>query len=257
MKIATFNANSIRARLHIILPWLAKHSPDVLCVQETKVADDSFPAGPVRDAGYHAAFCGEKAYNGVAIFSREAPDEVRRGFDGGGRDEGSRIIAARFGALTVVNTYVPQGADPESPKFRYKLEWLERLRGYFVENFSPGDRLLWLGDFNAAPAPEDVHDPEGLYGHVCYHPDVHAALEKIRGWGFADVFRKHTTAAGQYTFFDYRVRGALANGIGWRIDHIWATRSLADASTGAWIDLEPRMMEKPSDHTFLAAEFPL
>jgi exodeoxyribonuclease-3 len=255
MKIATFNANSIRARLHIILPWLEQNGPDVLCVQETKVTDEQFPADAFAAAGYHTAFRGEKSYNGVAVISKKNPDEVVRGFDGGGNDEGSRLIAARFGGLTIVNTYVPQGTDPESPKFRYKLEWFERLYDFFDGRFTPDTPLVWLGDFNVAPAPADVHDPEGLYGHVCFHPEEHRALEKIRGWGFADVFRLHNTAPGQFTFFDYRVRGAVSGGIGWRIDHIWATAPAAEKSTGAWIDLGPRRLEKPSDHTFLVAEF--
>lgn len=257
MKIATFNANSIRARLHIILPWLGENAPDVLCVQETKVVDGQFPADAFTDAGYHASFCGEKSYNGVAVLSKNPPDDVLRGFDGEGLDEGSRLIAVRFGSLAIINTYVPQGTDPLSPRFAYKLEWFERLYDYFNTRFTPDAPLVWLGDFNVAAAPEDVHDPEGLYGHVCFHPDEHRALEKLKGWGFADIFRRHNPSPGQYTFFDYRVRGAVQNGIGWRIDHVWATQPAAEKSTGAWIDLAPRRMEKPSDHTFLVVEFSL
>jgi exodeoxyribonuclease-3 len=158
----------------------------------------------------------------------------------------------------VVNTYVPQGRSPDSEHFQYKLEWLARLRALFESHYSPQEPLLWMGDFNVAPEPIDVHDPKRLKNHVDFHPEARAALEQVREWGFVDVFRRHhPEEPGQYTFWDYRVRDALERGLGWRVDHIWATEPLARKSTRAWIDVEARRAERPSDHTFLVAEFAL
>jgi exodeoxyribonuclease-3 len=139
--------------------------------------------------------------------------------------------------------------------FRYKLEWLGRLRQLFDRTSASTDPILWVGDFNVAPEAIDVHDPKRLLGHVCFHPEVHRALAEVRAWGFDDVFRRHIPDPNQYTFFDYRVRDAVARSVGWRVDHIWATEILATRSTAAWIDLEPRRMEGSSDHAPLLAEF--
>ncbi len=255
-KVATYNANSIRARLKTVVEWLGAESPDVLCLQETKVEDGRFPALSFLEAGYHAAFRGEKAYNGVAIITREEPGEVRIGFDDE-EAEGSRLISAKVSGVDIVNTYVPQGYSPLSEQFRYKLDWLQGLHEYFDRNFKPSDPLLWVGDFNVAPEAIDVYDPEFLLGHVGFHPDEHAALARLREWGFVDVVRMHHPEPGLYSFWDYQVRNAVKKNIGWRLDHIWATRPLAEACTAAWVDVEQRTKEKPSDHTFVVAEFRL
>ncbi len=258
LKVATYNANSIRSRLELVLGWLEKENPDILCLQETKVQDADFPAMAFLEAGYHVVFRGQKAYAGVAIVSREEPQEVAYGFDDGGEPDEARLIRAVIKGIPVVNTYVPQGRSPDSPQFQYKLEWLERLRALFERHYSPQEPLLWMGDFNVAPEPIDVHDPKRLKNHVDFHPLARAALERIREWGFVDVFRlHHPDEPEQYTFWDYRVRDAVRRKLGWRVDHIWATEPLARKSTGAWIDVEARLMEKPSDHTFLVAEFAL
>jgi exodeoxyribonuclease-3 len=254
MIAATFNANSIRVRLAIVLDWLRKNSPDVLCLQETKVPDAEFPALAFRELGYHAAFRGEKGLNGVAILSKTPVEDVLIGFDKSGA-EGTRIVRATVGGIPVVNTYVPQGFNPMSEEFREKLDWLQRLLDYFKEGFSPRKPLLWCGDFNIAPEPIDVYDPEFLLGHVGYHPDEHAALRRFSEWGFVDVFRLHNKGPGQYSFYDYQIKNAVKKKQGWRIDHIWATRPLAAKSSTAWIDVSPRLVEKPSDHTFVVAEF--
>jgi exodeoxyribonuclease-3 len=266
LKVVTYNANSIRSRLELVLDWLRREAPDVLCLQETKVQDTDFPAAPFRDAGYQVVFRGQKAHAGVAIVSREEPQEVAFGFDDGGPSTGSgrsepdqpRLIRAVIAGIPVVNTYVPQGRSPDSEHFRYKLEWLARLRALFERHYSPQEPLLWMGDFNVAPEPIDVHDPKRLKDHVDFHPEARAALEQVREWGFVDVFRlHHPDEPGQYTFWDYRVRDALERGLGWRVDHIWATEPLAQKSTRTWIDVEARRAERPSDHTFLVAEFAL
>lgn len=256
MRIATFNANSIRSRIPIILDWLAKESQDVLGIQETKVQDSEFPLDAFADAGYHIIFRGQKAHGGVALFCREEPQGVAYGLDDGGEPDEPRLIRAVIRGIPIVNTYVPQGESPDSPKFQYKLEWLARLREFFGRHYAPDKPLLWMGDFNVAPEDIDVHDPKRLKDHVDFHPEARAALQRIREWGFVDAFRiHHPGEPGQYTYYDYRIRGTVERNVGWRVDHIWVTEPLARVCTASWIDLEPRRAERPSDHTFLAAEF--
>ncbi len=257
MKIATFNANSIRARLPVLERWLSTVRPDVLCLQETKVVDDDFPVSEIEALGYRAVFRGEKSYNGVAVLSLHEFEQVSRGFDGEGADEGTRLIAVRVKGVDIVNTYVPQGTAPDSDRFRYKLEWFGRLKEYFSRRYGTRDRLIWAGDLNVAPEPMDVHDPKRLLGHVGFHPDEHRALAAVKEWGFVDIFRKHRPGPGEFSFWDYRVRDSVARGLGWRVDHIWGTETMAALSTGALIDREPRQWERPSDHTPVVAEFSL
>jgi len=255
-KVATFNANSIRARMPILVDWLSRQKPDVLCIQETKVVDQDFPADEFTRAGYHVIFRGQKGYAGVAVATLEKPYNVAFGIDDGETADEPRLIRLKVGEIDIVNTYVPQGRSVDSELFTYKLEWFKRLREYFSRHFDPTGALLWCGDFNVAPEPIDVHNPTRLKNHVDFHPDVRVALERVREWGFLDVFRRHHPGEqGQYTFWDYRVRAALKRNIGWRVDHIWATVQLAERSTAAWIDRSAREATRPSDHTFLVAEF--
>lgn len=255
LKIASFNANGIRARMPVLTGWIEEESPDVLCIQETKVQDPDFPCAAFKEKGYHCAFKGEKSYNGVAVLSKTKPDAVRIGLSEGDETEASRFIMAHIEGIAIVNTYVPQGQDPESDKFRYKLDWLARVGRYFQDNFRPEDPLIWTGDFNIAPDPIDVYDPEKLLGSIGYHPEEHKALLKLKQWGFVDVFRLHQSEANQYTFWDYRIPNSVKRGLGWRLDHIWATECMAKKSKTAWIDVDARLLPKPSDHTFVVAEF--
>ena len=249
-RIATYNCNSIRSRLHVVIPWLQQHQPDCLCLQETKVADDKFPLAELSAAGYHAIFRGAKQYNGVAILSKVLPQAVHYGFTDGGPADEDRLIAANLSGITVVNTYVPQGRDKESEHFAYKLAWYKRLQGFFSRHFSPMEPLLWCGDLNVAPEPIDVHDPKRLLGHVCFTPEIWEAYASVKAWGLEDLYRRHHPAEpDRYTFFDYRVPQAVKRGLGWRIDHILATAPLAARSLRCEIDLQPRLAEKPSDHT--------
>ncbi|MHC4166628.1 MAG: exodeoxyribonuclease III [Planctomycetota bacterium] len=254
MKIASFNVNSLRVRLPIVTRWLKDRQPDVLCVQETKVQDHDFPAEPFDEIGYNYAFKGQKTYNGVAIFSKHPIENVSCGFDEEPKDE-ARLIRAQVDGAIIVNSYVPQGYSADSEKFQYKLRWFDRLRDYFRQNCTPEDAVLWVGDLNIAPELIDVYDPEALAGHVCFHPEVRAALKKVMAWGFVDVFRKHCQDAGQYTFWDYRLRNPLGRNQGWRLDHLMATTPLAEKSTACYIDRDPRMADRPSDHTPVIAEF--
>lgn len=255
MLVASFNVNSIRSRVEAVLGWLSRHQPDVLCVQETKVQDADFPKEAFEGSGYEYVFKGQKSYNGVATFSKNKIQKVAAGFADEPKDE-ARLIKCEIKGIVIVNTYVPQGYMPESEKFEYKLEWFKRLGQYFKKNFKPTDPVLWVGDFNVAPEAEDVYDPEGLSDNVCFHPQARKALKKVIEWGFTDVFRMHCKEAKQYTFWDYRMN-AFRRNLGWRLDHIMATESLAKKSVSCIIDKEPRSVEKPSDHTPIIAEFDL
>lgn len=254
MKIASFNVNSLRVRLDLVLERLREHQPDVLCVQETKVQDVDFPAEAFDKTGYKYAFKGQKSYNGVAIFSKNEIKNVVFGFPDDPKDQ-ARLIKAEIGPIKIVNTYVPQGDSPESEKFQYKLDWFKRLSTLFKKNFKPTDPVIWTGDLNVAPHPIDVYDPAALLGSVCFCPEVTRALEQVLQWGFVDVFRQHCAEAGQYTFWDYRMRGSLKRNQGWRLDHIMATKPLAKKCTACYIDKAPRAAERPSDHTLIIAEF--
>lgn len=256
-KVATFNVNSIRSRLPIVLDWLREHAPDALCLQETKVEDKDFPAEGFETAGYHVAFCGQKRWNGVAVISKAPLEQVTFGFEGGPEGEGPRMITAITRGVTIVNTYIPQGRSVEDEQFAYKIGWFERLRERFEALCRPEALLLWCGDLNHAPEPIDVYDPKELLGHVCFHPDVDRAFRNCLSWGLVDVFRMHCPEPKQYSFYDYRLPNGVKRGLGWRIDHILATRPLAEKSVGSRIDLEPRLKPKPSDHTPVVAEFAL
>jgi len=258
LRVATYNTNSVRARLELVLEWLQRYEPDILCLQETKVQDQDFPLESFRSAGYHVAFRGQKAHAGVAIVSRQEPQQVAFGLDDGGPPDEARLIRAVIRDIPLVNTYVPQGRSIDSEHYAYKLQWLARLADLFERHYSQAAPFLWAGDFNVAPDPLDVHDPEGLKEHVAFHEQVRRALDEVRAWGFTDLFRlHHPDELGQYTYWDYRARQPVERGIGWRVDHIWATEPLARLCTGAWIDVQARLSERPSDHTFLVAEFDL
>ena len=254
---ATWNVNSIRSRMDALLPWLKAAAPDVLCVQETKVQDHDFPEAALRTAGYHVAFRGQKSYNGVAILSKTSIGSVRCGFEDGGPADEARLIIGTVNGITIVNSYVPQGRAPDHEMYAYKLAWFGRLRAFLDRHFSPSEPVLWMGDLNVAPEPIDVHDPKRLLGHVCFNPQVTEAFDAVKAWGLVDVFRKHVPGPSQYTYYDYRAKNAVVEGKGWRIDHILATGSVADRSLNAWIDLDPRRDERPSDHTPMVATFDL
>lgn len=255
MKVATYNVNSLRKRLPVVLAWVERHRPDVLCLQETKVEDEKFPLLELAGAGYHVTFRGMKGYNGVAVLSTRQPEKVAHGFDDGGDPDEARLLHVTLGGIAIVNTYVPQGFEIDSPKYTYKLAWFRRLRNYFAKHLSPDAPAIWCGDVNVAPRPIDVHSPEKHLKHVCYHEDARKAYAETVGWGFVDVFTKLYPERQQYTFWDYRRPSSLEANKGWRIDHILATPALAGRCTFADVDLEPRRAQDPSDHTFLWATF--
>jgi exodeoxyribonuclease-3 len=254
MKLATWNVNSIRARLERVLAWLDERKPDVLCMQELKVEEKDFPADAFRERGYHVAHVCQKTYNGVAIAARAPLADVQRGLAGDADDTQARLVGATVYGLRVLCAYVPSGQAVGSDKYEYKLKWLARLRAQLDEHARVDQPLVLCGDFNVAPEPRDVYDPAGWEQETLYHVDARAALERVRAWGLVDTFRLHHQEAGAYSWWDYRML-SFPHGKGLRIDHIFATEPLARRCTGAWIDREARKGKLPSDHAPVFAEF--
>jgi exodeoxyribonuclease-3 len=254
MKLATWNVNSIRKRLDRVIPWLAEHRPDVLCLQETKVEDEAFPRAELEAAGYHVACHGQKTYNGVALLTRLPASEFVRGLGDGADDAQARFLVATVGAMRVGTVYVPNGQAVGTDKFVYKLEWLARWRRWLSAHADPAAPLALCGDINIAPDDRDVYDPEGWKDQVLCHPDERAALTEICRFGLVDLFREHHREAGLYTWWDYRQLSFPKN-LGLRIDLILCTPALASRCTSITIDRNARKGKNPSDHAPVIAEF--
>jgi len=254
MKIATYNVNSIRQRLPLVLDWITEHKPDVMCLQETKVLDQDFPAEAIRNAGYHPSYRGMKGYNGVATLTRTPPEKVIYGLHEGPNNEDFRIIQTVVSGTPIINSYVPQGYSISSEKYRLKLEWFRRLRAYFETALNPAEPAIWVGDLNVAPEPIDVYHPEKRVNDVDFHIDARTVYKETVSWGFVDVFRRLHPGVVQYTYWDY-FRNALERNFGWRIDHILATETLAEKCRRAEVDMAPRKIKGASDHTIVWAEF--
>jgi exodeoxyribonuclease III len=254
MKVVTWNVNSVVARRERLLAWLTKHQPDVLCLQELKAIDSGFPLEDVERLGYQAALHGQRTYNGVAILSRLPIEDVRKNLDDGEEESDARLISARIGTTRVICCYVPNGQTLSSPKFAYKLRWLERLRGYLARHCDPRERLLVCGDFNIAPEDRDCYDPEGLRDDVLCTEQVRERWRALLEFGLRDTFRMHVDEPGKYSWWDYRMLG-FPKGRGLRIDHVLATEPCALDCTAAAIDREERKGKQPSDHAPVLAEF--
>ena len=254
MKIATWNVNSIRARLERLLAFLQRAQPDVLCLQELKVAEDDFPMAAVEQAGYQAVVLGQRTYNGVAILSRTPLTDVDPGLPGDETDDQARLIAATTGGVRVLSAYVPNGQSVGSEKWSYKLRWLRRLEERLGAESRSGEALALCGDFNVAPEDRDVARPEEWADSVLCHPDSRAALAAIANLGLVDTVRLHHEGPGPWTWWDYRML-AFPKGNGLRIDHILATPPLAARCTGVTVDREERKGRLPSDHAPVIAEF--
>ncbi len=256
MKIATWNVNSIRKRLPLLLEWLSAYTPDVMCLQETKVADPEFPADPIQKSGYHVVFRGQKSYNGVATLTLAEPESILHGLHPGPDNEDDRILLTTVGGIPIVNTYVPQGHKVGSEKYAYKLAWFKRIRRFFDERLDPARPAVWVGDLNVAPEPIDVYHPDRRVNDVDFHIDARSAYREVVSWGFRDVFRMLHPDRVQYTYWDY-FRNAFTNNWGWRIDHILATSPLAAACIRADVDTATRESQIASDHAIVWAEFEL
>jgi len=254
MRIATWNVNSVIARSEILTGWLAKHKPDVACLQETKCVDDRFPTSQIEELGYHLALFGQAAYNGVAVLSRQPIEIIRRGMPSDAEDAQRRLVDIRTGDVRIINVYVPNGERVGSAKYAFKLEWFAKLRQYLDEHCQPDENLILCGDFNVAPDARDVHDPMLWEGRIMFSEPERNALKHVQEWGLADLFRQHHDEAGLFTWWDYRA-GAFRRNQGLRIDHVFGTRSMVSRCVGVEIERTVRSLERPSDHAPVVAEF--
>jgi exodeoxyribonuclease-3 len=255
MKLATWNINSLNVRLPHVLDWIGKHSPDVLCLQETKLEDAKFPIEPLREAGYESLFCGQRTYNGVAILTRTPAVDTVSGIPGWDDDQ-KRVLTATISGVRVVCAYAPNGETVISPKYQYKLKWFGALRTWLAAELIRHPRLAVLGDFNVAPEDRDVHDPELWDGKVLFSQPERDALHAVFGIGLKDSFRLFDQPERSYSWWDYRML-AFRRKMGLRIDHILLSPPLAAVCTSCTIDLEPRRAERPSDHAPVVAELGL
>ncbi len=249
--IATFNVNSVKARLTNLLAWLDASRTDIVLLQELKCVDEAFPAMEIEERGYNIATHGQKTYNGVAILSKFPLDDITHGLAGDPSDEQARYIEAVAsipgGALRVASAYVPNGQDVTSDKFPYKLKFFERLRDHWAERLHYRELAILGGDFNCAPQPIDVYDPAALDGTVCYHPAERERLRALTHLGLYDAWRLANPTKQQFSWWDYRGNG-YERGHGLRIDHLLLSAHAVDHLTGCIIDEAPRREEKPSDH---------
>ncbi len=252
MRVATWNVNSLKVRLPHVLAWLEQHKPDVLCVQETKTEDANFPLPAINGAGYQAAFSGQKTYNGVALLSRTAGTEVTVGIPGFD-DVQKRVLTATYGDTRVICVYVPNGESVESDKYQYKLRWLTALTEWLRTELRRFPKLALLGDYNIAPEDRDVWDPKVWEGKVLFSAPEHAALNALLALGLKDSFRLFEQPERSYTWWDYRMN-AFRRKQGLRIDHILLSEPLAHACTACAVDIEPRKLERPSDHAPVYAD---
>ena len=246
MKIASWNVNSIRVRLPHVVDWLREHEPDVLGLQELKTTTEDFPADEISAAGYESVAYGQKTYNGVALISRTAPEDVRCGLPNF-PDEQRRAIAATYGDTRVVNLYVPNGQAVGTEKYDYKLEWLDALRDWLADELQQYPQLVVMGDFNIAPEDRDVHDPDAWRGKVLCSDPERERLTALLALGLADSFRLFEQPDAAYSWWDYR-SGAFQRGRGLRIDLILVSGSVADGCAASGIDPAPRRLDRPSDH---------
>jgi exodeoxyribonuclease-3 len=254
VRIATWNVNSVRARQERLLAWLARQSPDVVCLQELKVEEAQFPFDALRGAGYHAVVEGQRTYNGVAILAREEPTDVVKGLCDDADDPQARLIAATVHGVRVLSAYVPNGAEVGSDKWAYKLDWLRRLTAYLETRHRADTPLALCGDLNMAPEARDVHDPTLWEGSVLYHADLRAVFARLQAWGVADALRAHHSESGLYSWWDYRML-AFPRNHGLRIDHILITEPLKARCTACAIDRDERKGKQPSDHAPVIADF--
>lgn len=251
MIVASWNVNSIRARLEHLRDWLKAAQPDVVCLQELKLPTDDFPFDAVGELGYEAAVHGQPTYNGVAILSKLPIDEVIEGFPG---EEGqSRLIEAVIEGVHVFSVYAPNGQAVGSDKFQYKQRFYKALREHMDGLGKPSEPVVLGGDFNIAPDERDVWDPEACAGEIGFHPDEHKWLKHFAGWGLHDSLRLVNDRAGLFSWWDYRGGGYKRNH-GLRIDQLWVSDALKGSVKRAWIDIDPRGWENPSDHTPVLTE---
>lgn len=256
MKIATWNVNSIRTRQEQVKSWLVSNSIDILCLQETKVIDSDFPRQIFEDLGYYLYISGQKAYNGVAIFSKQPLDNVMTGFSpiidsdlAINFDEQKRVISGIINNIRIVNIYLPNGSSFGSDKYEYKLNWLKVFKNYLQKiQEKESLEICICGDFNIALEDKDIYKPEGKINHIMASIPEREGLKDVLEIGLQDVFRKFNTENGHFTWWDYR-QGGFTKNRGWRIDHFYLTSKLYQKALNCYIDINPRKLVQPSDHT--------
>jgi len=253
MKIASWNVNSLRVRLPQVMNWLAQQQPDILGLQETKTTDSDFPAVAFDEVGYRVVFSGQKTYNGVAIISKTPTDGCLT--DVPNLDDSQRrILVANCNGVRVINLYVPNGSEVGSDKYAYKLDWLAKVRAFIREELAQYPYLVVLGDFNIAPEDRDVYDPVAWREKILCSTPEREAFQGLLGLGLADAFRLFEQPPATYSWWDYRAAGFRRN-LGLRIDHILVNPMLQSQCVACRIDVEPRKLERPSDHAPIMAEF--
>ncbi len=260
MKIATWNINSIKARMHALTDWLNKTDPDIVCLQEIKTENEGFPYMEVEALGYNVLVHGQKSYNGVAILSKLPFEDTLTGLPGDETDQQARyaeaVVMGQRGPVRVASIYLPNGNPAPGPKYDYKLAWMKRLRTH-AESLLPHEEAVVLtGDYNVIPYDQDTHDPIGWRGDAAFRPETHAQWQALLNTGYTEAFEQMDGRAGQYTFWDYQ-RGAWQNDHGIRIDHLLLSPQAADRITDFAIDKFVREGDKPSDHVPVIGTFDL
>jgi exodeoxyribonuclease III len=253
MRLASWNVNSLTARLPRVMPWIEEHQPDVLCLQETKQDDEKFPRDDFAALGYESAHHGDGRWNGVALLSRIGLADPVRGFGSPEEEHGARIVAATCGGVRVHSVYVPNGRSLDNEFYGHKLEWLARLRTMLDATCRADDAVAVCGDFNVAPDDGDVWDPGHFVGMTHVSEPERAALRQVEAWGLVDVFRRFNEP-GVFTWWDYRA-GDFHQGRGMRIDLVLVSDNLAARATGAFMDRDARKGQKPSDHAPVVVDF--
>jgi len=259
MKIATWNVNSINARLETVLKWFREASPDVACLQEIKCVDEKFPREAFEQLGYNVAVHGQKTYNGVALLSKSPIEDVRRGLPGGDGDEHARYIEAVVSGprpVRVVGIYLPNGNPVGTEKFTYKLGWMARLNAHARELLALEEPMVVTGDYNVIPEAADCHDPAAWMGDALFQPESRSAFRALKWLGLTDAYIEVDGAEGGYTFWDYQA-GAWPRNHGIRIDHALLSPQAADALRGCEIHRDVRSWDKPSDHVPVVIELAL
>ncbi|MCX8113912.1 MAG: exodeoxyribonuclease III [Burkholderiaceae bacterium] len=255
--LATWNVNSLKVRLPHLIDWLAAHPIDIVCLQETKLTDDRFPADELAKVGYRSVYAGQRTYNGVAILLRDgavgAPTDVQINLPNF-EDEQKRLLAVTLDGLRVVCAYFPNGQAVGSDKYEYKLRWIAALTDWLKGELSRHEKLALAGDFNIAPEPRDVHDPVLWDGQVLFSEPERAAFRALLDLGLRDAFRLFEQPERSFTWWDYR-NMAFRRKWGLRIDHILVSPALAAQCTACTIDVEPRRRPQPSDHAPVIATF--
>ncbi|MFO1126980.1 MAG: exodeoxyribonuclease III [Rhodospirillales bacterium] len=246
-RIASWNVNSVKARLAHLLAWLRTTAPDIVLLQETKVVVEAFPFDALADAGYNAAAVGQKSYNGVAILSKRPIDVLATELPGNSDDSHARYLEAFTDGVRVASIYLPNGNPTASDKFPYKLAWLDRLYRHTRTLLASEDAVVLGGDYNVAPTDEDVYDPFGWRKDALCRPESRAAFRKLCYLGLTDAVRALFPGGHHYTWWDYRA-GAWAGDQGLRIDHLLLSPQAADRLRAAGVDRTPRGWERASDH---------